>query len=59
MILDSDEQFFACSEPIALDNLELTNTNLHGCIVRASSAKHIYCLCQAEIGWYIKMIKNI
>jgi len=39
IILDSDEQFFACSEPIALDNSELTN--LHGYITRGSSAKHI------------------
>ena len=48
IIFDSDEQFFACSQPIALDNLELTN--LHGYIARVSSAKHICYLCQAEIG---------
>jgi len=47
--------FSLVPKPIALDNLGLTNTNLHGYIVRASSAKYICCLCQAEIGWYIKI----
>jgi len=48
IIFDSDKHFFAWSQPIALDNLELTN--LHGYIARVSSAKHICYLCQAEIG---------
>ena len=53
---------FAFSLPITLDNLELTN--LHGYIARCSSAKHICCLRQAEIGTgtsklIIKMIKKI
>ena len=55
-ILDPDKQFFASFELIALDNSELTN--LQDYKSRGSFAKHICCLCQAEIGTGTSKLKT-